>query len=64
MVKGMVSELQTRSQVLEEQDEKDQQEVARIDREREVLRKEIETARDTAGMTDDEALEAFSRLGY
>ncbi len=36
----------------------------KLEQERAVLLKEIETARDTAGMTNEEALNAFERLGY
>ena len=64
MVKGMVKELQARSQALEEQDLKDEAVVEELGKEREVLRQEVETARDIAGMTDDEALDAFASLGY
>jgi len=64
MVKGMVKELQSRSRALEELDEQDEEVVEEIEHEREVLKDEIESARDTAGLTDEEALEAFSRLGF
>lgn len=64
MVKGMVRNFQERSKTLEILNQHDARHIARLDLEREKLRKEVREARDVAGLTDDEALEAFKRLGY
>lgn len=64
MVKGMVRSFQDRSVALELLNKRDAKQVARLDLEREKLRKEIRDARSVAGMSDQEALEAFRRLGY
>lgn len=64
MVKGMVKNFQQRSVALEALNRDDAKQIARLDLEREKLRKEVRDARNVAGLTDDEALEAFKRLGY
>ncbi len=63
-VKTKVAELQAVSHRLEEEDKKDEEEVRRIEVQREELKEEIEEAHTVSGMSDDEVLAAFADLGY
>lgn len=59
-----LAEFEARSKVLQEQDVLDEAEVEKIREQRQELKATVEEARNTAGMSDQEALDAFARLGY
>jgi chromosome segregation ATPase len=63
-IKNRINDLRERGKSLGNQVDRDEEAIQVLMRSRDELKAEIEVARDTHGMTDDEVLDAFEQLGY